>query len=323
MEQALAHPYAIYFIYTLLAVGVFTLASGFWQLLRWTENKGEARNRRMKMIAGGATTAEILAVLKPVERGNWMSRVPFVGGLPKAMRQAGMTSSPTRLIVICLCVSIVIAGAAASSFPLLLAISIGLLIGFFLPIGVIRYRRAKRIEAITRLLPEALDLMSRGLRVGHPLNTSIASVADQLPDPIGSEFGLIADQVSFGDDLVDAFADFAERIDIEDVHYLSASLGIQHGTGGDLARVLDVLSRVIKNRTALQRRIQAITAEGRLTAYFLSALPIFVFISTSIANPQYYKSVYDDPLFIPMAVAIVGLTILNAVILAKLVRFRI
>ncbi|AML52381.1 type II secretion system F family protein [Falsihalocynthiibacter arcticus] len=323
MKQLMSHPYALYFVYTFLAVGVFFLLSGVWQLLRRSENKHEARNRRMKMIAGGATAAEILAVLKPVERGGWITRLPFVGDLPKAMRQAGMTSSPTLLILICLSISAVISAMAAMKVTLWMAIAIGVTVGFLLPIGIIRHRRAARIEAITKLLPEALDLMSRGLRVGHPLNTSIASVAEQMPDPIGSEFGLIADQVSFGDDLVDAFAEFADRIDIEDVHYLSASLGIQHGTGGDLARVLDVLSKVVKNRIAMRRRIQAISAEGRLSSYFLSAIPVFIFVSTSISNPRYYQDVYDDPLFIPMAIAVVTFTVLNAVILAKLVRFRI
>lgn len=323
MNQLLSHPFALYFLYTFLAVGVFFLLSGSWQLLHRSENKNEARNRRMKMIAGGATAAEILAVLKPVERGHWMKRLPFVGDLPKAMRQAGMTSSPTVLVFVCFSISVVISGMASLSVTPGAAILIGLSIGFFLPIAVIRHRRAARIEAITKLLPEALDLMSRGLRVGHPLNTSIASVATQMPDPIGTEFGLIADQVSYGDDLVDAFAEFAERIDIEDVHYLSASLGIQHGTGGDLARVLDVLSKVVKNRIAMRRRIQAISAEGRLSAYFLSAIPVFIFAFTSFSNPQYYQDVYDDPLFIPMAVIVVTFTLLNAVILSKLVKFRI
>ena len=322
MGDLLNHPDAPFYLFTLMAVGIFTLLTGLYQLLRRSENRSEARSRRMQMVARGASTAEILAVLKPVDRGHWMTRLPFVGDLPRVMRQAGMTGSPTTVFFLCGLLSVVLAAAASVILPLLQSAAMGLVVGFLVPIAVIRSRRTARIKALTKLLPEALDLMARGLRVGHPLNTSIAAVAEEMPDPIGTEFGLIADQVSFGDDLVDAFAEFAERIDQEDVHYLSASIGIQHGTGGDLARVLEILSKVVRNRMAMRRRIQAISAEGRMSAYFLSALPVFIFGSTSITAPSYYADVYGDPLFMPMAAAVITLTVLNALILTKLVTFR-
>lgn len=323
MSDLLNHPDALFWVYAGLALGVFVLLSGLYQLLRRSENQSEARSRRMKMVESGASTEEILAVLKPVDRGHWMTRIVFVGDLPKSMRQAGMTGSPTYVLILCIILAAVIAAAASLAVPYLQSAIIGMVVGIIVPIAIIRMRRNARIDAMIKLLPEALDLMARGLRVGHPLNTSIAAVAQEMPDPIGTEFGLIADQVSFGDDLVDAFAEFADRIDIEDVHYLSASIGIQHGTGGDLARVIEVLSKVIRNRIAMRRRIQAISAEGRMSAYFLSALPLVIYGGTSFMTPSYYSEVFDDPLFIPMAALVVGFTIMNAVILSRLVKFRI
>ncbi len=323
IDQLLDHPDALYWVYTALALGLFVLMTGLYQLVRRSENRQEARSRRMKMIEKGASTAEIIAVLKPVERGNWMVRLPFFGDLPKVMRQAGMTGSPTTVLTICGVLATVIAAAASFALTIPQAIAVGLVLGLFLPIAVIRSRSKARVDAMTKLLPEALDLMARGLRVGHPLNTSIAAVAEEMPDPIGTEFGLVADQVSFGEDLVDAFTEFAERIDTEDVHYLCASIGIQHGTGGDLARVLEVLSKVIRNRIAMRRRIQAISAEGRMSAYFLSALPLVIFGGTSFMTPTYYSEVYNDPLFVPMAILVVGFTLMNAIILTRLVKFRI
>ncbi len=323
IDQLLNHPDALYWVYTALALGLFVLMTGLYQLVRRSENRQEARSRRMKMIERGASTAEIIAVLKPVERGNWMVRLPFFGDLPKVMRQAGMTGSPTTVLTICGVLATVIAAAASFALTIPQAVAVGFVLGLFLPIALIRSRSKARVDALTKLLPEALDLMARGLRVGHPLNTSIAAVAEEMPDPIGTEFGLVADQVSFGEDLVDAFTEFAERIDTEDVHYLCASIGIQHGTGGDLARVLEVLSKVIRNRIAMRRRIQAISAEGRMSAYFLSALPIVIFGGTSIMTPTYYSEVYNDPLFAPMAVLVVGFTLMNAIILTRLVKFRI
>ncbi len=323
IDQLLDHPDALYWVYTALALGLFVLMTGLYQLVRRSENRQEARSRRMKMIEKGASTAEIIAVLKPVERGNWMVRLPFFGDLPKVMRQAGMTGSPTTVLTICSVLATVIAAAASFALTIPQAIAVGFVLGLFLPIAVIRSRSKARVDAMTKLLPEALDLMARGLRVGHPLNTSIAAVAEEMPDPIGTEFGLVADQVSFGEDLVDAFTEFAERIDTEDVHYLCASIGIQHGTGGDLARVLEVLSKVIRNRIAMRRRIQAISAEGRMSAYFLSALPLVIFGGTSFMTPTYYSEVYNDPLFVPMAILVVGFTLMNAIILTRLVKFRI
>ena len=151
----------------------------------------------------------------------------------------------------------------------------------------------------------------------------IAAVARDMHDPIASEFGTVVDQVSYGDDLVDAFMDFADRMEIEDVRYLAVSVAIQHGTGGDLARVLSTLSKVIRDRMAMRRRIQAISAEGRLTALFLSALPLVIFVGSSVTNPGYYWDVAGDPLFRPFAVIVVGLTIGNYIAMRRLVNFRI
>jgi len=188
---------------------------------------------------------------------------------------------------------------------------------------VVLHIRKRRILAMTHQLPDALDLLARGLRVGHPLNTSIGAVAREMQDPIASEFGLIFDQVSYGDDLPDAFEEFAERVDMEDVNYLASSIGIQHGTGGDLAHVIEILSGVVRGRIALRRKIKAISAEGRLTAWFLSSLPFIIFGMMTVSSPEYYGGVSEDPLFLPMAFAVLAFTVLNAVILRKLVNFKI
>jgi tight adherence protein B len=171
-------------------------------------------------------------------------------------------------------------------------------------------------------LPDALDLMSRGLTVGHPLNVTVNSVAQDMPDPIGSEFGIIQDQVSYGEDIVTAFSDFADRVEIEDASYLAVSVGIQHGTGGNLARVLQVLSKVIRDRATMRQRIHAISAEGRLSAMILTLLPFVIFGSIQMSTPSYYGDVSTDPLFKPFAIAIIGLILAQGIILNRLVNFK-
>jgi tight adherence protein B len=312
-----------YLMYTGIALGVLLLFTGISQLLTRGENRAEAKSRRLKMMAKGRTTAEILAVLKPEEKGGPLSRVPFFGTLSKDMRKAGMLMSPGQFLLICAFLVVIATTVSSQFLAVWQSLIVGPLVGLFLPVVFVKQKRNQRSDALIKQLPDALDLLARGLRVGHPLNTSIGAVAEEMADPIGTEFGLIFDQVSYGDDLADAVAEFSERVDLEDVYYLSASVGIQHGTGGDLARVISVLGQVVRSRIAMRRRIQAISAEGRMTAWFLSALPVLIYLSTSVTSPSYYAGVADDPLFVPMASAIVGLTVLNFLVLRKLVNFRI
>lgn len=313
----------LYLFYIGVALGVFLLVTGLGQLLERGENLHEARNRRMRMIGKGASPEEVLALLRPPTQPGFLRRLPVLGDLSREMTRAGMTLSPTRFLLLCL-LGGAVAGAVAMRFlPPLPAAGLALALALLAPIAVVKALRQRRVERITAQLPDALELMARGLKVGHPLNTSIGAVAREMPDPIGTEFGLIFDQVSYGDDLVSAVNDFSDRVDIEDVHYLAVSIAIQHGTGGDLARVVDLLAKTIRARISMRRRIQALSAEGRLSAVILTAVPFFLFFSVSMGSPDYYRGVMDDPLFLPMAVVTGVLIVANALILRKLVNFRI
>jgi len=322
MRDLLNSPDMIYLIYVGVALGVLLVFTGLTQLTTRGENRREAQSRRMRMIARGASTEEVLALLKPEIRRGFLERLPFVGDLPTTLRRAGINLSAERLLALLLMAGLVVFLVAVRLTSPLIAAAVAIVVAVVLPIVVIRARAQAKTDRLIAQLPDALDLMARGLRVGHPLNVSIGAVAREMADPIGTEFGLIYDQVSYGDDLVEAFGEFAERVDLEDVHYLSVSIAIQFGTGGDLARVVHVLSRVIRDRMVMRRRIKAITAEGRLSAWFLSAIPIVIFVFTSISSPTYFGGVADDPLFRPMMMTIAGLVIANFFLLRRLVQFR-
>ena len=324
MVEILAnYPDAIYLLYAGIALGVFMLFTGIAQFVSRGENPSEARSRRMKMIAAGASTEEVLAVLKPLHQKNFFSRLPLIGDLPEMLHKAGITLSPVGFLGVCGLATFVILIFSNFLIGILLGAIVAMFFGMILPIMLIRARVRKRDNAMISQLPDALDLIARGLRVGHPRNTSINEVATEMADPIASEFGVIFDQISYGDDLVDAFNELAERVDLEDVHYLAASIGIQHGTGGDLARIIQVLSNVVRGRITMRRKILAISSEGRLSGGFLSILPVLIFVSTSMMSPDYYFGVMDDPLFRPMAAGIIILTVANFLMIRKLVNFRI
>lgn len=302
--------------------GALIAFEGLRQVLSRSETRADARNRRMRMIAKGKTTAERLRLLRTPAEAAGISDALVFGRVGIMLRQAGVTVSPVSAVLGCLALAIALAAMSATVLPAVAAVVIGVSLGIGAPFALLRARQKERVDRLVRQLPDALDLMARGLRVGHPLNATIASVAADMPDPVAAEFGVMVDQIAYGASLVDAFMDFANRMDTEDVRYLTVAVSIQHGTGGDLAQVLTTLAQVIRDRMSMRRKIRAISAEGRLTSIFLSLLPAFILVSTSISAPGYYTGVMDDPLFRPMAAVVAVLIVANFLAMRRLVNFR-
>lgn len=310
-------------LYVGVFLGVLLVFEGLWQMLFRGEARVDARNRRLRLIAGGASTEQVLQILKPKEAAWAFHALPLIGSLPQDMRRAGYLMKPGVLLTLCLGVTLTLGMALSLRLNPALAAAIAFALGILLPVFILRRKRDKRIKTLVAQLPDALDLMARGLRVGHPLNATISAVARDMVDPIASEFGIMEDQIAYGDDLVGAFRDFADRIGVEDVAYLATGVAIQNGTGGDLARILGTLAKVIRGRITMRRRILAISAEGRLTAVFMSLLPVFIFGMTSVTSPTYYMGVSDDPMFRPIAIAVIVLVVSNYLAMRRLVAFRI
>ena len=132
----------------------------------------------------------------------------------------------------------------------------------------------KRLGMIEEQLADAVELMVRSLRVGHPFSSAISIVANEVPDPLASEFGVIADESAYGRDVGEALKDMAERLDMQDLRFLAVAVTIQQQSGGNLAEILAGLSKVIRARFRLFRRVKAITAEAKWSGKFLSAFPI-------------------------------------------------
>lgn len=308
----------------LIFIGVFLgallLVEGLRQLSSRRETNSEARTRRMRLIAKGTTVAERLDILLP-EDGSGRQ---FLGlNLGQRLVAAGLPSQPVlfgmgalALMVLTLLGAMPLIGAPA-------ALGLGVLLWGLLPLIVLSSMQAARLKRITSQLPDALDLMARALKAGHPLSASIATVAETMPDPIGTEFGIMVDQISYGDELVVAFRKLADRNPSEDFHYLAVSIAIQHGTGGNLGRVLGVLATVMRGRIMMRRKIKAMSAEGRISALILSGIPFLMVGLNSILSPAYYGDVVGEPMFMPMALAALGLICLNGFVLFRLVNFRI
>jgi len=316
-------PEAIFLVYVAIFIGVILAFEGIRQLLDRSENAQEARNRRMRLVKKGASTEEILEdLLSSSFRDKKTRRISLVPDLGRMIRQAGFSFSPLWLIpggIVCGAATWVLAGMY---LPPQFVLPLSGAVALFLPIAFLHGRKGERLKKLNQQLPDALDQMARGLKVGHPLNVTVSSVASDMRDPIGSEFGIIHHQVEYGDEIADAFNDFADRVGLEDARYLAVSVGIQHGTGGNLARILNVLSRTIRDRANMRKKIRAISAEGRLSAVILTAIPFLIFGMIMTTSPSFYSDVWDDPLFMPFALAIGALIALQALILNRLVSFK-
>lgn len=307
----------------LIFLGALVAFEGIREIVAGATPGERAISRRMRLMNKGASSEDILKRLRrPTDKESAWG-LPFLKAISKKLKQSGSTMKAAHFFLLQLLALGGIVLFLSQVTSLLYAAVTGLLVSILLPLLLLDHLAKKRETEFIAQLPEALDQMSRGLRVGHPLNTTIAHVANTMPDPIGTEFGLIADQVSYGDDLVDAVAEMADRVDIEDAHYFAVALGIQHGTGGNLARVLSTLGKVIRDRDTMRRRIRAISSEGRMSMIVLSLLNPIIFVVMQIVNPSFFGSVMDDPLFMPAMAIVATLTVINYLSLRRQVNFRI
>jgi tight adherence protein B len=309
-------------LYLALFMGVLLIFDGIMQFLSRGDGE-ETVNRRLRMLASGADPEEVLRLLRRRRQADGLARIPMLREWHSLVVQSGITTDPSRLLIVVL-------AAAAGLYLLLLALGFAgvvalplvLIIGVALPVTILIQIRSRRAREISRQLPDGIDLMVRSLRAGHPLNTAFQVIAREMPDPLGSEMGIVADAITYGDDLTDAVLAFADRVGVEDARYLAVAINIQAGTGGNLAQVLEALARVIRGRFAMMRKIKALSAEGRLTGVIVSAVPPIIFVALNLLSPAYYGDVADDPLYMPFLATGAVLTVLNAIVLRRLVRFH-
>ncbi|GIL02932.1 MAG: type II secretion system protein F [Alphaproteobacteria bacterium] len=196
-------------------------------------------------------------------------------------------------------------------------------IALALPYLFLNSRRNRKMARFGRQLPEAIDLITRSLKAGHPVPVAISMVAREMPDPIGSEFGMVADEVTYGSDLVTALNHLYDRVGHPDLPLLVSSVSIQSTTGGNLREILEGLSKVIRDRLKMKAKIKAISAEGRMSAIFLSAMPIILFMVLLALIPDYYGGIWKyDETYVGFTGLFIWLVTGNLMIM-KMVSFKV
>ena len=210
-------------------------------------------------------------------------------------------------------------------FPLIGALSVlvALLLCFFVPRAMFKREIRKRNEAFINLFPEAIDMIVRSVKSGHPLNTALRMIGDNMEDPVGSEFRQVVNEVSYGRPLIEALRRLSKRIDEPDVHFFVVVLAVQQETGGNLAEILSNLSSVIRGRKQLFQKIRAMTSEGRATMYVLGALPIVQFGAVYITSPDYLTPLYTTSQGNIIALTALGLIGLAYFIVNKMIQIDV
>jgi tight adherence protein B len=208
--------------------------------------------------------------------------------------QSGVTMGFTRLAIIAVVLALLAFSAMLmlrDSFvdAFLTAIFAGLVLPYF-TLHMLRSRRQKKFGA---QFPDALDIIVRSLRAGHPVPIAITMVAREMTDPVGSEFGIVSDEITYGADLESALRNLYFRIGQDDLPLFVTAVAIQGSTGGNLGEILENLSGVIRQRFKMRRKIRALAAEGRASALILSSLPIGIFAAINLVSPDFYASVWS------------------------------
>src|SRR5947209_1506085 len=189
---------------------------------------------------------------------------------------------------------LVAASALIVRGDLVQALLISLFCGTALPYLLLRLLRSRRQRRFAAQFPDALDMIVRSLRAGHPVPIAISMVAREMTDPIGSEFGIVADEITYGSDLESALRNLYFRIGQDDLPLFVTAVAIQGSTGGNLGEILENLSGVIRQRFKMRRKIRALAAEGRASALILSSLPIAIFPIIQVVAPDFYSSVWNE-----------------------------
>lgn len=325
----------------LILIAVFAAVFLFSQY--WIANVSEKRrhkgavNTRLRMIAEGENREEVMGKLlknRPKSYDELPSmiagqaenfqRLVFMSGVKPTAGQILMFMGLGFALVFFLAlVMISLIGGSISIGSVLIAFLFALSLAIVLPYLIIKQMAMSRRKKIEHQFPVALDIFVRALKSGHPVAAAIDLLTREMDDPIGSEFGIISDEISFGADLIGSLDQMAMRWDLEDMQMFVVSLSVQSQTGGNLAEILENISKVIRDRHQMFMKVKALSSEGRMTGWMLTVLPVFTFVSVFLSSPQYYINTSDDPIFIRSAIGLVLMYALGVYIIRRLIDLKV
>lgn len=326
-------------IFVLLAVfaAVFLIIQAVGVSYAKSRSYRGAVNKRLRMISSGQDRELVIGQLIK-NRPSGLPELPELFALPAERLQRNLFAANISLTVGQLLFFMILGFVGLLLVLVLAAVSVGyslgvgtiFMIGMFslaagivMPLFIIGQLAQARRKKMEYQFPIALDIFVRALRSGHPIASAIDLLSSEMEDPIGSEFGLISDEVAYGADLITALEQMADRWELEDMKMFVVSLSVQSQTGGNLAEILDNISKVIRDRHNMFMKVRALSSEGRMTGWMLTILPVFTFVSIFLVAPDYYLDTADDPIFVYGAIILSILYVIGVYVIRKLVDLKV
>ncbi len=320
-----------------IVIFVFLGVFGVIVLLAMASSTGSTEQARVMMTRLESAIAvgkpEMGDLIVDIRKSESMSSIPWVDKLlakmeiaPRLRRllaQADLKWSVGAVILACAAAFVIPAYLVyLRTDAALLGVGIGFVTGFA-PIGYILFQRKKRMAKFEQGLPEALELIVSALRVGHSLNAAMGLVSRECADPIGSEFRLSFDEMNYGLELKVALDNLATRVPLQDVKIVSTAILIQRESGGNLAEVLEKTSQVIRERFRLKREVMTHTAQGRLTGWILTLLPVVLGMLLYMVNPDLMSNLWKKDLGLKLMYTAGGMIVVGGLIIRKIVNLDV
>lgn len=314
-------------IFGLIFIAVLLLVEGIYLTVFGKSISLNNRvNRRIEMLEKGAGREQVLEQLRKEMGQHLESRsIPIYSILAEKAQKANIAFTPVQLMIMMGVLAVVafigLTFGTATSLTIRMPISVLMGVG-----GVfvwVNNKAKKRLGMIEEQLPDAVELMVRSLRVGHPFSSALNIVSKEVPDPLASEMGVISDEAAYGRDVGEALKNMAERLDMQDLRFLAVAVTIQQQSGGNLAEILEGLAKVIRSRFKLFRRVKAITAEAKWSGMFLSFFPIGALVAINVLQPDYYADVKQTEYFVPACLIVAGFLVVNMFVMRSLVNIKV
>lgn len=290
------------------------------------ERRAEAKLR--KRLGGGRAAAKLRQrILKEQERYSDLKMLDRVlagqarlgAPLAKTVRESGLRITVGTLLLSSATLA-ALGVVVVWNFVGLwwLAIAAGSVAGL-VPYAYVRMKRKRRLDRFEAQFPEAIGLIARAMRAGHAFSTGLNMVAEELDDPVGTEFKQLYDEQNFGRPMPDALKGFAERVPLIDARFFVTAVLTQRDAGGNLAEVLDNLGTVIRDRFKVKRQIRIISAHGRLTGWILACLPPGLATVLFASAPEKFSILFTDPLGHQMIFGAIVLQVVGILIMRKII----
>ncbi|MGB7973602.1 MAG: type II secretion system F family protein [Roseiarcus sp.] len=313
----------LWIVCAIVFAGVVLAVQALYRMVARAQSDRNTIKRRLTESAGDGVRRTSVEILRQ-ERGLANFNHPRLAALNEFLTQTGLRISVLTLGLSTLSLSALVALALSLIlFHLWMAVAIGLIAGSLSVVAYLEAVRRRRIDAFTAQLPDALNIIVRSLRIGHPLVSAIGLASREMRDPIAAELAMTAEEIAFGQDVTTAAVNLHARVGQDDLLFFVTAVSVQSQTGGNLAEVLARLATLMRQRSTLQLKVKALSAEGRLSAWFLSAMPFILYGAVRLLSKDYFAELTASPALVPALVyAAVSLVVANFVI-HRMVNFRI